>query len=189
MLKLQRRRDVEFIAYHVRSGGFLVGDIQSQDHAPSKSWAWSVGTVNLAADGRGPANGSGRDRDAAMAMLAARWRLWLRLAGLNEGEGAAALHDHLPLTMTAREGGPSEDYDVAINGITLGLIGRTFGVGTSRWYWTFSAVYDPERGGSRYGGGLTRDDALAGFTETWRAWLALAALQGAGPSPEGDTHR
>ena len=163
----------------------MVGGIQHQDHAPAKSWVWTIGTVNLSADGRGPAHGSGSDREEAMAMLASRWRLWLSLAGLGEIEGGAPPRDPPTLSLHPREGGPSEDYAVATNGVMLGLVGRTFGVGTSRWYWTFSAVYDPERGSSRRGGGLTRDDALAGFTEAWRAWLALAALQGAGPSPEG----
>ena len=179
MLKLQRRHDVGFAAYHVRSGGFMVGGIQHQDHAPAKSWVWTIGTVNLSADGRGPAHGSGGDREEAMAMLATRWRLWLSLAGLGEIEGDATPRDPPPLALDPRDGGPSEDYTVASNGVALGLVGRAFGVDTSPWYWTSSAVYDCERGGSRRGGGLTRDAAHAGFTEAWLAWLALAALQGA----------
>lgn len=183
MLKLQRRRDVDFMAFHVRSGGFLVGGIQHQDHAPSKSWVWTIGTVNLAADGRSPAHGSGRDLDEAMTMLARRWRLWLSLAGLSEIEGDAPPREPPAFSLQPRDGMPSEDYAVATNGVTLGLLGRTFGVDRGRWGWTFSAVFDPERGGSRRGDGSTRDQALAGFTDAWRDWLALAALQGAGSSP------
>ncbi|MGA0561679.1 hypothetical protein ACO2RV_04460 [Ancylobacter sp. VNQ12] len=185
MLKLQRRRDVEFDAYHVRSGGFLLGGIQHQDHAPSKSWVWSIGNVDLNADGRGPAHGSGRDLDEAKAMLARRWRLWLSLAGLSEGAGDGPPRDPTPLILHPREGGRSEDYTVVTAGVGLGLVGRTYGVDTSRWHWSFSSVYDPEHGGARCGGGLTRDEALARFIEAWRAWLTLAALQGGGSSPEG----
>ena len=111
-------------------------------------------------------------------MLARRWRLWLSLAGLSEIDGDSSPRDPTPLILHPREGGPSEDYTVVTTGVGVGLAGRTYGVDTSQWYWTFSSVYDPERGGSRCGGGLTRDEVLAGFAEAWREWLVLARLGG-----------
>lgn len=86
VLRLRRRRDVEFEAYEVISGDFRIGDIQRLSSTTNEAWHWSIGTVYLTGDKKGSPNGGGTTLEEAMANMAARWRIWLATAGLREIE-------------------------------------------------------------------------------------------------------
>ncbi len=107
----------------------------------------------------------------------------MALAGLREIDPASWEIDRAapPLTLRRREDGPSEGYCVESNGVPLGVIGRTYGVDTSRWYWLLSSItlpVDERKGGisSPCGGRHRSEEALAGLAARWRAWLATAGL-------------
>ncbi|HEY9215899.1 MAG TPA: hypothetical protein VIQ29_23955 [Ancylobacter sp.] len=85
VLRLSRRRDVEFESYSVRSGETHIGVITRHAlHGQRVWWSWSIGTVHVPGDGQGTPTGSADTREAAMEGFAARWRLWLKAADLSE---------------------------------------------------------------------------------------------------------
>lgn len=191
VLKLQRRAEA-FEAYSVASHDFQIGGIWRLGHVQVELWGWCVGNVNLNADGHGPCQGGAGNRQEAMEMLARRWRIWLRAAGLREVNAPHGEENARPparsdmatagLMLKPRNDGPSEGYRVESNGVPLGAVGRTYGVDTTRWYWSLSAIAVPvderARGVSHpYGGGVTREKAFAGLTASWRAWLTVAGLE------------
>ena len=180
-LKLQRRAET-FEAYFVASHHFRLGGIWHLDHSPVELWGWSIWNVYVFGDGHGPCQGGAGSRDEAMEMFARRWRLWLASAGLREVDPAALQEaDMVAPALTLRcENKSSEGYRVERNGVLLGVIGRTYGVDTSRWYWSLSSISTPiDAQGMSHprGGGADPAEALEGLTTLWRAWLATAGLR------------
>jgi hypothetical protein len=93
--------------------------------------------------------------------------------------GAARATQATTLTLRLLQDGLSEGYRVESNGAPLGVIGRTYGVDTSRWYWSLSSISTPldARGMSHpCGGGADQAEALERLTAHWHAWLATAGL-------------
>lgn len=183
VLKLKRRDDVAFEAYEVTSHHFAVGGIWILDHSLNRLWGWSIGNVHVHSDGHGNCQGGAGGREEAMTMFADRWRTWLGSAGLREIDPASPKAGGLPapLTLGCRDGGPSEGYRVESRGVPIGVIGRTYGVDTSRWYWSLSAItvpVDERPAGMSHpcGSGVDQAEALEGLTARWRAWLATAGL-------------
>lgn len=185
VLKLQRRAET-FEGYFVTSREFQIGVILRFDHAPIELWGWCVGNVNLNTDGHGPCQGGAGSRQEAMEMLARRWRVWLRSAGLREVDAPDGGESAQPkatrrLMLAPWHDGPSEGYRVESKGVPIGAIGTTYGVDTTRWYWSLSAITVPveERpAGTSHpcGGGATAEEALAGLAARWRVWLDVAGL-------------
>ena len=180
VLKLQRRRDVPFQAYLVASNDFPLGGIWHLDHSPVELWGWSIWNIYVFGDGHGPCQGGAGSRDQAMEMFAHRWRIWLAFAGLSEIGPPSRAIDCTPTALTLRrlEDGPSESCRIESNGVPLGVIGRTYGIDTSRWYWSLSLVSTPvnARKMSYPCGGGDQVEALEGFVKRWRVWLATAGL-------------
>jgi hypothetical protein len=59
------------------------------------------------------------------------------------------------------------------------VIGRTYGVDTSRWCWLLNSISTSvdARGMSHLcGGGVDQAEALEPLTAHWRAWLATAGF-------------
>jgi hypothetical protein len=183
VLKLKRREDVTFEAYEVTSHHFALGGIWILDHSLNRLWGWSIGNVHVHSDGHGNCQGGAGGRDEAMAMFAHRWRTWLGSAGLREIDPASpkAGGPPAPLTLGCGDDRPSAGYRVESRGVPIGVIRRTYGVDTSRWYWSLSAITVPveERpAGTSHpcGGGATAEEALAGLAARWRVWLDVAGL-------------
>lgn len=183
VLKLLRRDDVEFEAYNVASRDFPLGGIWPIYPSPGHLWGWSIGNVYVLGDGRGNGQGGAGGRAEAMEMFARRWRIWLASAGLLELDATSREIATPPpaLTLRRHDRASCEAYRVESNGVLLGTIGRTYGIDTSRWYGSLSAITVPmeERAGGMScpcGGGADQAEALEGFTARWGAWLVTAGL-------------
>jgi hypothetical protein len=96
-----------------------------------------------------------------------RRRTWQRTDSKLSQRGAARATQATTLTLRLLQDGPSEGYRVESNGVPLGVIGRTYGVDTSRWYWSLSSISTPldARGMSHpCGGGVDQVEALERLT-------------------------